>query len=127
MPTCPAIRRLMRMALLMLALGAVPAARAASMWTGWSESNATLEQCQQMASGKMRELGFAPRTSGNSIFGWRGQDGISVRCIPERQMAAIFVYTTNDEEGRRILDQMHVAFPPPASHQQGRPSGGGKF
>jgi CubicO group peptidase (beta-lactamase class C family) len=119
--------RLAAMTLLMLAFGAAPTAWAASMWSGWTESHVPLEQCQQIASGRIRELGFNPNASGSSTFGWRGNDGITVRCIPERQMAVIFVYSTNDEEGRRILDQMRAAFQPagtPSAPTQQRRSGG---
>jgi hypothetical protein len=118
-------------------LGHAAPARAAYMWTGWEDVQQPQEQCLQTAAGRMRELGFTATVNPQTTFGWRGQDGISVRCIAERRLAVIFIYVnSSQEEGGQLLQQMRSAYtalaaprppqgtnPPP---QPPRPGGGGK-
>ncbi len=125
------LARVFALALLASCLGYAPTARAAWMWTGWEEASGTQEQCLQTAAAKLRDLGFSVTVNPQTTFGWRGQDGVSVRCIAERRLAVIFVYAaTASEEGRVILEQVREAFKAPAGGAApARPpgSGGSKF
>ncbi len=121
--------RLAALGLVALGLGMAPAAQAAWMWTGWEDTPATQDDCLQQAASALRSMNFTVTVNPQTTFGWRGQDGVSVRCIAERRVAVIFVYAaTASEEGRVILEQVRHAFkaavaPPPP----GRSGGGGKF
>lgn len=108
-------------------LAAAPAAQAAWMWTGWEDTQMAQEACLQAAAGKLREIGFTVTVNPQTTFGWRGQDGVSVRCIAERRLAAIFVYVTgSQEEGGQLLEQLRTAYRGTAAPAAPR-GGGGKF
>jgi hypothetical protein len=127
------LARLAALVLVTLCLGLAPPARAAWMWTGWEEFAGSQEECLQSASRQLQAMNFTVTVNPQTTFGWRGQDGVSVRCIAERRLAVIFVYAaTNSDEGRGILDQMRSAYkpgsaavPPAAPSAPGR--GGSKF
>ena len=116
-----------------LGLGLAPPARAAWMWTGWEEFTGSQEECLQSASRQLQAMNFTVTVNPQTTFGWRGQDGVSVRCIAERRVAVIFVYaSTNSDEGRSILDQMRSAYKPgsaatPPAPQPAPGRGGSKF
>jgi hypothetical protein len=107
------LARLAALVLVTLCLGLVSPARAAWMWTGWEEFTGSQEECLQSASRQLQAMNFTVTVNPQTTFGWRGQDGVSVRCIAERRVAVIFVYAaTNSDEGRGILDQMRAAYKP---------------
>jgi hypothetical protein len=115
-----------------LSLAVAPPARAAWMWTGWEEFVGSQDECLQHAAQVLQGINFTVTVNPQTTFGWRGQDGVSVRCIAERRIAVIFVYaSSNSEEGRTILDQVRAAYkpgsapPPAATPAPGR--GGSKF
>lgn len=123
------LRHFAAAALLLLGLTLAPPARAAWMWTGWEEIAGSQEACLQTAAVALREAGFSATVNPQTTFGWRGADGISIRCIDERRLAVIFIYvTTSSEEGGQLLEQLRGAY-----RQLGRgpgaqrPPGGGKF
>ena len=120
--------------LLALALLTSAPARAAWMWTGWEDTNLPQDRCLAAASGRLKELGFTVTVNPQTTFGWRGQDGVSVRCIAERRVAVIFVHvTTISEEGGQILEHVRAAYrgtgtppaPAPAPAPPPRAGGGG--
>ncbi len=121
--------RLAALALVALVLGMAQPARAAWMWTGWEEFGGSQEECLQSASRQLQSMNFTVTVNPQTTFGWRGQDGVSVRCIAERRVAVIFVHAaTSSEEGRVILEQMRSAYKPgsaPVPPAPGR--GGSKF
>ena len=110
-----------------LALGLATPARAAWMWTGWEDFSGSQDECLQSASRQLQAMNFAVTINPQTTFGWRGQDGVSVRCIAERRVAVIFIYAaTASEDGRVILEQVRAAFKPGgAPPPPGR--GGSKF
>ncbi len=124
--------RLAALLVVTLGLTVAPPARAAWMWTGWEEFGGDQDACLQNAARVLQGMNFTVTVNPQTTFGWRGQDGVSVRCIAERRIAVIFVYaSTNSDEGRSILDQVRAAYkpgsaaPPPAAPAPGR--GGSKF
>lgn len=123
-------------AMAIAALGLAAPAVAASMWTGVEDAGGTQEECLQHAAGAMRGLQFTVTVNPQAAFGWRGRDGVSLRCIADRRLAVIFVYAaTTPEDGQMLLDQLRAAYKaastPPASAPSARPAaparpGGGK-
>ena len=110
------LARLAALAVVALGLGMAPAAQAASMWNGWEEISGSPEQCQETAASTLRTLGFTVTVNRPSVLGWRGQDGVTVRCIADRRLAVVFVYTaTTSEDGRALLEQIRTALKPGAA------------
>ena len=103
-----------------LALGLASPARAAWMWTGWEDFSGSQDECLQSASRQLQAMNFAVTVNPQTTFGWRGQDGVSVRCIAERRVAVIFIYAATASEEVRAAFKPGGAPPPP-----GR--GGSKF
>jgi len=121
--------RLAALALVALVLGMAQPARAAWMWTGWEEFGGSQEDCLQSAARQLQSMSFTVTVNPQTTFGWRGQDGVSVRCISERRVAVIFVYAaTSSEEGRVILEQMRATYKPGSALVPPAPGrGGSKF
>jgi hypothetical protein len=108
--------RLAALVLVTLGLGLAPPARAAWMWTGWEEFGGSQDECLRNAANVLQGINFTVTVNPQTTFGWRGQDGVSVRCIAERRIAVIFVHAaTSSEEGRVILDQVRAAYKPGGS------------
>lgn len=90
---------------------AAPAAQAAWMHTGWETIAMSQEGCLRIASDALREIGFTPTQDRNTTFGWRNQDGAAVRCIADKQLAVLFVYSAaTQKDGVDILDGLRQAY-----------------
>ena len=89
------MHRIMLSLTFLAALGGMAPASAAWMWTGWEEVQGQ-DMCIDILANGMPALGFRPNVTGDrqTVFGWRGEDGIAVRCIGDRGLAAIFVHTS---------------------------------
>ena len=107
-----------RLALAFACLMAVSVDRADAAYatSGWVEFDADLETCLRTGESAISLEGYSPSRGRTSAFGWRGEDNIIVRCIPEHGLVVIFVYAL-DNIVDPILDRMRGAFdsptPPP--------------
>ena len=67
-------------------------ARAATMSSGWQEISLSQDQCLSVGVNAVQAMGFQADRQQFFVGGWRGLDGIVVRCAADRGMAIIFVY-----------------------------------
>jgi hypothetical protein len=106
-----------------LATSLAPRATAAAMSTGWEDFPGSQDECLQAGAARLRHLGYQVTVNPQTVFAWRGQEGVSIRCISERQVAAIFVYaSTSSEDARLVLDALRSAY---RDWRAPRPGGGG--
>ena len=110
-----------------LALMAAPA-MASSVSTAWAELPSNdQEQCLEIGSEVVRSVGFRPNISRDrqTIFGWRGEEALTIRCISGRGIAVVFAWVTdqNNDSGR-LVDAVTAAYRERRG-PQGNLSGGG--
>lgn len=86
--------------------------QAAAMNNGWESITITQEQCANAAAEAVQRVGFAMQRDGNGAWGFRPNDGVTVRCVAQRQLAIFFVYLGQGQapEARALLDQLRTAF-----------------
>lgn len=99
------IRHLIPAALLAaLATGA----HAATVTTGWEGNAGNQDQCIETAASAIQRTGFRPTIAQDrqAVFGWRGDDNISIRCIGDRQLAVMFVYTGDGRDNNRLIGML---------------------
>lgn len=79
---------------------------AAEMATGWEALNISQEQCLAAAAQAAQQTGFGQDITRQptGIYGWRGNDTVSVRCIAERRIAVIFAYTRDSNTALAAVD-----------------------
>jgi len=105
----PCLKRLPACLVLGLLAGAAPQpARAAFMWTGWEDIFATNETCITVGTEALRQIGFSTRVSGQTVFGWLGDDGLSIRCLADRRIAVFFSYTQDEQNGRNFIEYIRL-------------------
>lgn len=99
------------------------AANATGVASGWEAIQLSQAQCLDAAVAGVNGLGFRENVSrqADSVYGWRGDEGIAVRCISDRQLAVIFSYLNDLNAALRTVDAMRPYFQrggggaPPAS------------
>lgn len=82
----------------LLALAAMPAG-AASVSTAWVElRSANQDECIAIGERAVAGAGFETSVSQDrqTIFGWRGDEALTVRCIGSQRVAAVFAWV-NDQ------------------------------
>jgi len=92
----------------LLGIAAAQPARAAYMWTGWEDVYATNETCITIGSEALKQIGFSTRISGQTVFGWLGDDGLSIRCLADRRIAVFFSYTQDEQNGRNFIEYIRL-------------------
>jgi hypothetical protein len=111
-----AMKRLAGTVVISLALGAaaVPALAAGGA-SGWSEITLSQEEC--IASGRraVQQLGFDPSNDDQSVFGWRNDNLVAIRCIASKTVAVFFSYMPTEQEARALIDQLRPFFQQPAT------------
>lgn len=106
----PCQARALAAVMLVLASAASPA-RADWMHSGWEGIAMSQPECIAHAATQAAELGYVPSPGQSSVFAWRGEDGVTVRCIAERGLVVIFAFThDSDEEGRETVDRIRAGF-----------------
>jgi hypothetical protein len=93
-------------------LGVTTTAGAAGMNNGWDSITITQEQCVTAAATAVERTGFAMQRDANGAWGFRPNDGITVRCIAQRQLVVFFVHVgqADGAAARALLDQLRAAF-----------------
>jgi len=114
------------LAVALLGTAAVQPARAAYMWTGWEDIYATNETCIAIGAEALKQIGFSTRISGQTVFGWLADDGLSIRCLADRRIAVFFSYTQDEQNGRNFIEyirlRLRATAPAPGSPGTARPA-----
>ena len=92
--------------------GAAGLAHAASMSSGWQHIDMSQDQCLTTGANAVQSMGFQPDRQQFFVGGWRGLDGIVVRCAADRNMAIIFVYLAegNVAQASQMVEQIRLSF-----------------
>jgi hypothetical protein len=111
-----------------LALTAAPAL-ASSVSTAWAQlpSN-NQEECLTIGSRAVENAGFRANISQDrqTIFGWRGEEALTVRCISGKGIAVVFAWVTDQSgDSGRLVEAVTQAYRNP--RPQGGNLGGGNF
>lgn len=87
-------------------------ANATGVASGWEAIQMNQAQCLDAAVAGVNGLGFRENVSrqADSVYGWRGEEGIAVRCISDRQLAVIFSYLNELDAALRAVDAMRPYF-----------------
>ena len=81
-------------------LGALAApAIAAMVSTGWTSlpAGANQDSCLATGNAALQAAGFRANISDDrqTVFGWRGDEALVVRCIADRNLAVVFAWVTD--------------------------------
>ena len=105
-----------------LCLAAQPA-MAASVTTAWAElATNDQEQCLAIGSRAVQAAGFRANISQDrqTVFGWRGEEALTIRCISARGIAVVFAWVTDQaNDSGRVVDVVTSAY-----RGRGGPAGG---
>lgn len=115
----------LRLALAVGALAfAATEATAAEMATGWEALTISQEQCVAIAAQAAQQTGFGQDITRQptGIYGWRGNDTVSVRCIAERRIAVFFAYTRDSNTALAAVDALRPFFSGRAPGAPGAPA-----
>jgi hypothetical protein len=96
-----------------LALTAAPAL-ASSVSTAWAQlpSN-NQEECLSIGQRAVESVGFRANISQDrqTIFGWRGEESLTVRCISGSGIAVVFAWVTDQaNDSGRLVDAVTAAY-----------------
>jgi hypothetical protein len=115
-----------------LALAASVAAApsfAASVSTAWAELPSNdQEQCLSIGQRVLQNVGFRASVSQDrqTIFGWRGEEALTVRCISGKGIADVFAWVTDQSgDSGRLVEAVTQAYRNP--RPPGGNLGGGNF
>jgi hypothetical protein len=113
-----------------LALSVAPA-MASSVSTAWAElpSN-NQEECLATGSRAVEGAGFRASISQDrqTIFGWRGEEALTVRCISGRGIAVVFAWVTDQSnDSGQLVDAVTSAFRNPGMARGGGNLQGGNL
>lgn len=109
-------------------LMAMPA-MAASVSTSWVELRSTSQdQCIEIGQRAVEAAGFQVSISRDrqTIFGWRGDEALTVRCIGAQRVAAVFAWVTDQSnDSAQLVDSVTRAYRDRQSAGGGNLTGGG--
>jgi hypothetical protein len=110
-----------------LALMASPA-MAASVSTAWAElPRSDQEECLAIGTQVLQSVGFRASISRDrqTVFGWRGEEALTIRCISGRGIAVVFAWV-NDQanDSGRLVDAVTAAYRNGGVAPQGNLGGG---
>lgn len=79
--------------------------QAATVTTGWEANAGNQDQCVTTAASAIQRTGFRPNIAQDrqSVFGWRGDDNIAIRCIGDRELAVMFIYTGDGRDNAQLI------------------------
>lgn len=109
-------------------LAALPAA-AASVSTAWVELRSNnQDECIAVGQRAVQGAGFEVSVSQDrqTIFGWRGDEALTVRCIGSQRVAAVFAWVTDQSnDSAQLVDAVTRAYRNRQSPGGGNLTGGG--
>jgi hypothetical protein len=88
------------------------AANAATVTTAWENVPGGQDTCLDTGVDGARNAGFRASISNDrqTVFAWRGDDSIAIRCIGDRGLAVIFIYVVNRGDGSALLQTVRGSF-----------------
>ncbi len=94
--------------------GLATPATAASVSTAWANlpSN-NQEDCLAIGSRAVESVGFRANISQDrqTIFGWRGEEALTIRCISGSGIAVVFAWVTDQSnDSGRLVDAVTTAY-----------------
>ncbi|MEN9215939.1 MAG: hypothetical protein Q6K90_01300 [Gloeomargarita sp. HHBFW_bins_162] len=112
------MHRGIKLGAIILGLVTTQAAGAATVTTAWAPGVGTQDDCLAIGVEAVQRAGFRASVSRDrqGVYGWRGQDNISIRCIADRDVAAIFIYTWDGRDNDwliRVVQDAYRRLPPP--------------
>ncbi|MEO3473347.1 hypothetical protein AAFN86_15875 [Roseomonas sp. CAU 1739] len=112
----------------LFAVAALPAT-AASVSTAWVELRSTnQDECIDIGQRAVQGAGFQVSVSQDrqTIFGWRGDEALTVRCIGAQRVAAVFAWVTDQSnDSAQLVDAVTRAYRNRQSPGGGNLTGGG--
>lgn len=110
-----------------LMLTAAPA-MAASVSTAWAElPRSDQEECLEIGTRVAQSLGFRASISRDrqTVFSWRGEEALTIRCISGRGIAVVFAWVTDQaNDSGRLVDAVTSAYRSGGVAPQGNLGGG---
>ncbi len=85
-------------------------ALAAGGASGWSEIRLDQSGCITAGRRAVTELGFDPTNDDQTVFGWREQNLVAIRCIASKTVAVFFAYMGTEPEARDIVERLRPFF-----------------
>lgn len=111
-----------------LVLAALPAT-AATVSTAWARLQSNdQEACLRTASGAIEAAGFRASVSQDrqTVFGWRGEESLTVRCISGHGVAVVFAWVNDQSnDSGPLVESVTRAFRNPGAMGGGTFGGGG--
>lgn len=98
-------------------------AMAASVSTAWAElPSRNQDECLNIGSRVVESVGFRATVSQDrqTVFGWRGEESLTIRCISGSGVAVVFAWVTDQSNDSGALVEAVTA----AYRNPGRPGGG---
>lgn len=112
----------------LIGLAALPA-MAATVSTAWVQLPSTnQDDCVATGERAIAAAGFQTNVSRDrqSIFGWRGDEALTVRCIGSQRVAAIFAWVTDQSnDSAQLVEAVAQAFRERQAPRGGNLTGGG--
>lgn len=112
----------------LIGLAALPA-MAATVSTAWVQLPTTnQDDCVAIGERAIAAAGFQTNVSRDrqSIFGWRGDEALTVRCIGSQRVAAIFAWVTDQSnDSAQLVEAVAQAFRERQAPRGGNLTGGG--
>lgn len=106
-----------------IGLAAAPSL-AASVSTGWARvTQGNQEECLATAMRAVQSVGFSASISDSrqTVFGWRGDEALTVQCLSAHGVAVVFSWVTDQSnDSARLVENVTAAF-----RNRGQPGGGG--
>lgn len=95
-----------------LGLAGMGTAHAAAVTTAWENVTDGQDACLDTGEDAARNAGFRASISNDrqTVFGWRGDDSIAIRCISDRRLAVIFIYVVDRGDGGTLLQMVRNTF-----------------
>jgi hypothetical protein len=95
-----------------LALAGMGSAPAATVTTAWENVPDGQDACLHIGEDAARNAGFRASISNDrqTVFGWRGDDSIAIRCIGDRRLAVIFIYVVDRGDGSALLQTVRNTY-----------------
>ncbi|MBL8835592.1 MAG: hypothetical protein JNL66_05070 [Alphaproteobacteria bacterium] len=97
---------------LALAAAAAVPANAAGAASGWTEIRLSQSACISTAQRAVSGVGFEASADAQTVYGWRGEMVVVVRCIANRNVAVFFAYETSEAEATALVDRLRPYFAP---------------
>lgn len=95
-----------------LAVATAAPANAVGAASGWTEIRLSQSACIATARNAVSGIGFDATADAQTVYGWRGEMAVVVRCIANHNVAVFFAYDTSEAEATAVVDRLRPYFAP---------------